>query len=354
MTMKQNHVGFMAALFFIAASSLQARAAQTPVLLAQTSEIAVGGFSSGGVTVPPTIIGMQFYVSIEEVGTNTPYAGGTYVKVDEARLTNALGGSLRLSKGQTGVFDFPVTNSVPFSNIVAALTNGTNDYMFVGGFGYNIDRIYTAGLRYGSPNDNGLWGLPSGPGLAGSRIDFFRLIVTSVDWGATNDGFRITGRGQWQVFGATNEPCSPHRATVTANLVNGFVVGATIVDAGCGYTNAPLVLIQGGGGAGAMATAVVSNGQVTAITINDAGCCYSNAPNIVIASPPFVPWLSISFSKVKVAQNVVLGRNYVLESSTDLINWTPTGPQFTATSETVEAEFDVDIPGRHFRIRQVP
>jgi hypothetical protein len=161
-------------------------------------------------------------------------------------------------------------------------------------------------------------------------------------------------RSDMGAYGGIFIACSPHKATATASLVNGFVVGATITDPGCGYTNAPTVLIQGGGGSGATATAVVTGGQVTAINITSAGCCYTNAPRIVIGSPPFVPTVSIRVSKVMVTQTVVLGRNYVLESSTDLVTWTATGPQFTADSEVIETEFDVDVTGRFFRVRQVP
>ena len=137
-------------------------------------------------------------------------------------------------------------------------------------------------------------------------------------------------------------------------MVSGFVIGATVTDPGCGYTNAPTVLIQRGGGSGATATATVSGGQVTAINITSAGFGYTNVPTVVIGSPPFVPTLSIAVSKVKVTQNVVLGRTYVLEASTDFITWTPTGPPFTADSETIVNEFDVDVVGRFFRLRQVP
>ena len=137
-------------------------------------------------------------------------------------------------------------------------------------------------------------------------------------------------------------------------MINGFVIGATISDPGCGYTNAPTVLIQGGGGSGATATATVSGGQITAINITSAGFGYTSVPKVVIGSPPFVPTFSIAVSKVKVTQNVVLGRTYVLEASTDFITWTPTGPPFTAESETIVNEFDVDVTCRFFRLRQVP
>jgi hypothetical protein len=148
--------------------------------------------------------------------------------------------------------------------------------------------------------------------------------------------------------------CTPHKATGTTTLVNGFVVGATITDPGCGYSNAPLVLIQGGGGTGATATCTVNNGKVNSVTITGAGCCYTNAPQIVFASPPFVPTVAIAISKVKVTQHVQLGLNYVLESSSNLVDWVATGPPYTAQDEFVVNEFDVSPATRFFRIRQVP
>ena len=75
---------------------------------------------------------------------------------------------------------------------------------------------------------------------------------------------------------------------------------------------------------------------------------------MLIASPPFVPSLSIAVSKVNVTLHVVLGKNYVLESSTNLTNWTQVGTQFTAEAELITQEFDVALTVRYFRIRQVP
>ena len=157
-----------------------------------------------------------------------------------------------------------------------------------------------------------------------------------------------------QLYQYESPNCSPYRATATAVVVNGYVVGATITDGGCGYTNAPLVLIQGGGGSGATATAVISDGHVVGINITNPGSGYTNTVKIVIASPPFVPTVSIAFSRVNVTQHVVLGRNYLLESSSNLVDWVATGPQFTAQSEDIVNEFILNQTGQYFRIHQVP
>jgi Lectin C-type domain len=148
--------------------------------------------------------------------------------------------------------------------------------------------------------------------------------------------------------------CTPHHATATAIVYSNFVVGATITDSGCGYTNAPQVSIIGGGGSGATATATFANGVVTAINITSAGYGYTNAPLIIIASPPFVPTLSINTSAVKVTQHLMLGVNYQLQSSPDLVNWTPVGSVFTATNETIVSEFEINVTNRYFRILQMP
>ena len=77
--------------------------------------------------------------------------------------------------------------------------------------------------------------------------------------------------------------------------------------------------------------------MVVAVNIINAGCCYTNLPRIAIASPPFVPSLSIAVSKIKISQKVVLGRNYVLESSQDLIAWTAVDAPFVGI-QRYEAE----------------
>jgi HpiC1 cyclase len=197
------------------------------------------------------------------------------------------------------------------------------------------NRFVAASLTYTSPPSGSLIAQPL-------RIELRALGTDSQAW---FDDVHLYAEGGG---------CTPHKATAIGQLVNGIFVGATITEPGCGYTNAPVVLIKGGGGSGAMATAVISDGRLTEIRVTNGGCCYTNTPQVVIGSPPFVPTLSIDVSKVNVTQNIVLGWKYVLESSTNNMDWTATGPAFVADSETITTEVDVDTAGRYFRLRVVP
>jgi hypothetical protein len=94
------------------------------------------------------------------------------------------------------------------------------------------------------------------------------------------------------------EPNNPSIANATAQVVNGFVVGATVSSGGSGYTNNPIVSITGGGGTGAKATATQFNGVVTSITITNPGSGYTSAPTITIAPPPFPPKKATATSQV--------------------------------------------------------
>ncbi len=78
----------------------------------------------------------------------------------------------------------------------------------------------------------------------------------------------------------------PAQAFATAELVNGFVVGASVTSGGSGYLTTPAVTIVGGGGSNAMALAQISGGVVTKLQITSAGIGYTNTPTIRIAPPP--------------------------------------------------------------------
>ncbi len=106
------------------------------------------------------------------------------------------------------------------------------------------------------------------------------------------DDFRIYDRAlssnevhELYSFETNNYDCAPHAATAIAQITNGFVIGATLTDEGCGFTNVPAVEIIGGGGTGAQAAVTMTNGFVTSITITATGSGYTNAPAIYIYYP---------------------------------------------------------------------
>ena len=78
----------------------------------------------------------------------------------------------------------------------------------------------------------------------------------------------------------------PAQAFATAQVVNGFVVGATVTSGGSGYVTSPAITIVGGGGTNATAISHVSGGAVTGISITAAGIGYTNTPTVEIAQPP--------------------------------------------------------------------
>ncbi len=146
----------------------------------------------------------------------------------------------------------------------------------------------------------------------------------------------------------------PNGATGKAQVVSGFMVSISVTRGGHGYTAPPLVVIRGGGGAGAVATAVLTDGVVTGFVVSNPGIGYTSVPQVVIASPLSAPELSVSVSRVNVAMKVILGRKYQLQSSTDLMNWALVGSSFVADNESINQEFVVAETGRYFQLVEVP
>jgi len=69
---------------------------------------------------------------------------------------------------------------------------------------------------------------------------------------------------------------------------SGMVASICLTNAGCGYTIAPMITIQGGGGTGAAATAGITTfGSVQFVTITNAGAGYTMNPNIIFPLPAY-------------------------------------------------------------------
>ena len=187
-----NSISFLTVVL-LGVSPLSSHATGTSQLLGQQDEN-VGGTWFGNVPVVKTITGMQFFFGYQMPFTNVSYGGGTYSQVNEQQLSQTVGGNLSLTKGQTGIFDFTSANSPAFNSVASMLTDGVDQTLTDGGFGFNPDRIVTGGA-FGSGSDNAR-------GLAGAQIDFFRLIVTDVNWGpVAGGGFNISGVATWQIYG---------------------------------------------------------------------------------------------------------------------------------------------------------
>ena len=78
----------------------------------------------------------------------------------------------------------------------------------------------------------------------------------------------------------------PAQAFATSQVVNGFVVGATVTSGGSGYYTIPAVSVSGDVGSNATAVATISGGTVTGVTILDAGGGYTNGATVEIDPPP--------------------------------------------------------------------
>jgi subtilase family serine protease len=65
---------------------------------------------------------------------------------------------------------------------------------------------------------------------------------------------------------------------------NPTITGFVVVSGGSGYTT-PAIILTGGGGVGAKATARVSNGVILGLVLTNPGSGYSSAPSVIIRDP---------------------------------------------------------------------
>jgi hypothetical protein len=151
---------------------------------------------------------------------------------------------------------------------------------------------------------------------------------------------------------------APTQAHATAQVVNGFVVGAAVTSGGSGYTTDPAVIISGGGGSNA--TAIVTNvigGSVTGIRITNPGSGYTNTPNIIIALPPAT---SLGLDSVTQVMKIHLESlspydNYQLEFTTFADGtWSNSGTLLTPTSAATTLYINVAGNAGFFRVRHMP
>jgi hypothetical protein len=151
-------------------------------------------------------------------------------------------------------------------------------------------------------------------------------------------------------------PPVPSQAYATVQMVNGFVVGATVTSGGSGYTSAPAVTIKGGGGTNATAIAQVSSGVVTSFTITSAGIGYTNTPAITIAPPPAkVVWPIVAQVMKLDFVRLAPYDDYQVEFSPVPVGaWSNLGVPFTPTSDTNTQYLSVTGEAGFFRAKHLP
>jgi len=148
----------------------------------------------------------------------------------------------------------------------------------------------------------------------------------------------------------------PTQAFATPEVVNGFVVGATVTSGGSGYITAPTISIIGDG-TNASASSEISAGVVTNVVVSNAGSGYTSGTTIQITPPPAV---AVSPNVQLVMQinssNLAPDDNYQIQYTPALntawSNWN--GGLFTPTDVTNLQNLFVTNAAGFFRLQYVP
>jgi uncharacterized repeat protein (TIGR01451 family)/fimbrial isopeptide formation D2 family protein len=173
------------------------------------------------------------------------------------------------------------SGTVKFLAFPTAAGTYTNTGIVSDGTAPNARNAYdTAATTFGALNPSKVTTTPnvtSGTGVAHYVISVQNPLTTTTasDVAVTDNlpsGFTYKS-GTTVINGvAASNPC-------TANCVG--AVG--VVSGGSGYTSAPTVSINGGGGSGATAVATISGGSVTAVIVTNGGSSFTSTPTVLLA-----------------------------------------------------------------------
>ncbi len=149
----------------------------------------------------------------------------------------------------------------------------------------------------------------------------------------------------------------PAQAFATPQVVNGFVVGATLTAGGSGYVTTPAVNIIGDGGSNAMAVASISGGVVQSVSITQAGFGYTNTVSIQIDPPPVAAVLPTIQAAMRMdSKNLSPYDNYQIQFTPALdgawLSWD--GGLFSPTGVTNSQYLFITNGIGFFRLQYVP
>ena len=219
----------------------------------------------------PVVSGIQSTRNIERVQINEPgteYAVGTYNSVPIAG--DGEGGLVQITVAD-GQDDGGITIPGQIQEVV--VTSAGKGYTTA-----SIDVEAVEGIL--------------GPGLTGSGAD---LEVVIPPFGTGASIFTIgTNVGKIKKLKNNNFGYDyPHDYTLrpeitfplNAQLTSTSILDSiTVTDPGSGYSQAPAVVITGGGGSGAIAEASIKNGRLDQIIVKDPGAGYSSTPTVSLRS----------------------------------------------------------------------
>ncbi|MEY2512568.1 MAG: hypothetical protein QOE26_3331, partial [Verrucomicrobiota bacterium] len=167
-----------------------------------------------------------------------------------------------------------------FTITTGAISGATADDFFVSGG--------TGTISYGGTITNSSAHSVTVQNKTGGTVTFSGAITdtagsTGINLSA-NTGAAINFTGTLSLTTTTNAAfTATGGGTVTATANNGIVALGRVDAGGTGYTSAPGVTLNGGGGSGATATATISGGSVVAINITNGGSGYTSAPTVAFS-----------------------------------------------------------------------
>jgi hypothetical protein len=119
---------------------------------------------------------------------------------------------------------------------------------------------------------------PDGGGSAFILPDEATVVLYNSAHATLSDGTLVTLPAATQVGLRSGVPLPRLYEVIFSTSPN--VASITLTNGGSNYTSTPTVVISGGGGTGAMATAKVTNGKINAITVTNGGSGYTSTPVI--------------------------------------------------------------------------
>jgi len=310
--------------------------------------------------------------TVKVTGGECAIALGSYyppqMAAASARLTNGFVVAVTVTDHGCGYVDTPAVYLIggggTGARATAVLSNGvvTRIDTTCAGFGYtNAPRVFItsplAKLRLSMANES----LLSFSGLeAGSTYQVQTLVSgqwldveTAMEAVSGEYSIYVSGVAGTNSYRLVKLPL-PAQATAHAQISYGFMVGAEVTSGGSGYESAPEVRVVEGGGSGAKCEATVENGVITAISVLDAGFGYTNAPLIEIDAPAplALARMTIDANTLRLAAADLLpGISYQFQSSTNLVDWVDWGTGFTADAQTHSERLQINESECVFRLR---